>query len=390
MAFRAPINYINSHYIEKPERNEEMEINLPRTDLVRELYFLQGIVERKSAIPILSNTLIEARAQEISFSATDLDLSLRSACAAQVTEEGSITINTKKLYEIARSLPEADVSIKLLPEYWIAIECGSVAFKLAGLPKQDFPALPQRGGAAAIEINGEALRDLAARTAFAVSGEDARYYLAGALLVLEEGAAALVSTDGHRLAYARRSSAYVGRASKRVLIPRKAVHEIGRLLEGSESIEFEESANHLLFTVGKRTLASKMVEGQFPSFENVISTKGDERVLISREALLTAIRRVSLVASDRTRSIRLTVGPGIVTVAAASPDLGEARETVAAEYDGVEVTIGFNAQYLLDFLLTAGTDRISIELKNAESQGVFRPAGDTPTDHCYIVMPMRL
>jgi DNA polymerase III subunit beta len=374
----------------RSERNEEMEILLPKADLVRELYFLQGIVERKSAIPILSNTLIEAHGQELSFSATDLDISLRSECPAHVVAEGAITVSTKKLYEIARSLPESDVTVKLLPDYWVAIESGSVVFKLAGLPKQDYPALPQRSGAAAIEIDGEALRDLTARTAFAISGEDARYYLAGALLVLEDGAAALVATDGHRLAYARRAGAHNSHVSKRVLIPRKAVHEIGRLLEAGDKLEFEESGNHLLFTVGKRTLASKMVEGQFPSFENVIATKGDKKVQISRELLLTATRRVSLVASDRTRSVRLTAGAGVVTLAAASAELGEARETVAAEYDGAEVTIGFNAQYLVDFLLTAGTETISIDLKNAESQGVFRPVGEAPTDHCYIVMPMRL
>jgi len=367
-----------------------MEITLPKTDLVRELYFLQGIVERKSAIPILSNTLIEARANEISFSATDLDISLRSECPAQVLAEGSITLNTKKLYEIARSLPDSDVSIKLLPDYWVAIECESVTFKLAGLPRQDYPALPQRSGATAIELTAEVLKDLTERTAFAISGEDARYYLAGALLVLEDEAAALVATDGHRLAYARRSQATTGRVSKRILIPRKAIHEIGRLIETGEAVLLEESGNHLLFTVGKRTLASKMVEGQFPSFENVIATKGDKKVRVSREMLLTAIRRVSLVASDRTRSVRLAVKPGAVTVAAASAELGEARETLVAEYDGVEVAIGFNAQYLLDFLLTAGTDQVAIDLKDAESQGVFRPVGDTPTDHCYVVMPMRL
>jgi DNA polymerase-3 subunit beta len=374
----------------RSERNEEMEILLPKADLVRELYFLQGVVERKSAIPILSNALIEARGQEISLSATDLDISLRSDSAARVMAEGSITVNAKKLYEIARSLPDADVTLKVLPEYWVALECGHVSFKLAGLPKQDYPALPQRSGSAAIEIPGEALKDLANRTSFAVSGEDARYFLAGALLVIEEGNLALVATDGHRLAYARREGLVAVKLNKRVLIPRKALHEVGRLLEAGGDVEFEEMGNHLLFSVGRRTLASKMVEGQFPSFENVIATKGDKLVQLARETLLAAIRRVSLVASERTRSIKLTASPGTVTISAASADLGEARETVSAEYDGDEVTIGFNAQYLLDFLLSAGTENISIDLRNAESQGVFRPVGDTPTDHRYVVMPMRL
>jgi DNA polymerase-3 subunit beta len=368
-----------------------MEIILPKGDLVKELYFLQGVVERKSAIPILSNALLEATGSDLCLSATDLDISLRSECAARVVTEGAITVNARKLYEIARSLPESDVHMTVLPDYWVTIESEHVSFKLAGLPREDFPALPQRRRSGEIEIAGEVLRDLTGRTAFAITGEDARYFLSGALLVVESGGVALVATDGHRLSYARREGACGNNSvAKRVLVPRKAVYEIGRLLEADETLSFEESGNHLLFTAGRRTLASKMIEGQFPSFENVVSARGDKVVQIAREPLLAAIRRVSLVASERTRSIRLAVSSGKITLSAASADLGEARETVPAEYEGDDVAIGFNAQYLLDFLLAAGTDRVSIELKNADSQGIFRPAGDLPTDHRYVVMPMRL
>ena len=201
-----------------------MEITVSKADLVRELQLVQGIVERKNSIPILSNVLADARGKEVRISATDLDVSLRTACPAEVASEGAITLGAKKLYEIARSLPESDVRLKVLPDAWAAIECERVNFKMAGLPREDFPALPEGKAKGGIEIPGEVLRDLIGRTAFAITAEDARYYLAGALLVLEPEAVSMVATDGHRLSYARRKAALKLSEPQRVLIPRKAIH----------------------------------------------------------------------------------------------------------------------------------------------------------------------
>ena len=367
-----------------------MEIVVRKGDLVKELSLVQGIVERKNSIPILSNVLAEARSGELRIAATDLDVSLRCGCAAQVVTEGAITLGAKKLYEIARSLPESEVRLKVLPDSWAAIECERVNFKMAGLPKEDFPALPESKPSRGIEIPGEVLRDLIARTAFAITAEDARYYLAGALLVLDKDGAAMVATDGHRLSYAHRKAALKLTDPVRVLIPRKAIHEIARLLETEDAATFQQVENHLVFVVGGRTLASKMIEGQFPAFEKVIALTGDKVVALERERLATAIRRVSLLSSERSRAVRLTLGPGKLDLAASSPDLGEARESLSADYQGASVEIGFNSQYLLDFLGVAGTDAVSLELKDQESQGMFRPQGDAATDYRYVVMPMRL
>jgi DNA polymerase III subunit beta len=367
-----------------------MEIVVRKGDLVKELSLVQGIVERKNSIPILSNVLAEARSGELRIAATDLDVSLRCGCAAQVVTEGAITLGAKKLYEIARSLPESEVRLKVLPDSWAAIECERVNFKMAGLPKEDFPALPESKPSRGIEIPGEVLRDLIARTAFAITAEDARYYLAGALLVLDKDGAAMVATDGHRLSYAHRKAALKLTDAVRVLIPRKAIHEIARLLETEDAATFQQVENHLVFVVGGRTLASKMIEGQFPAFEKVIALTGDKVVALERERLATAIRRVSLLSSERSRAVRLTLGPGKLDLAASSPDLGEARESLSADYQGASVEIGFNSQYLLDFLGVAGTDAVSLELKDQESQGMFRPQGDAATDYRYVVMPMRL
>jgi len=384
-----------SSFKEHPgEREEEvralMEITVRKNDLVRELHLVQGIVEKKNSIPILSNVLAEAKGKELRISATDLDVSLRCGCPAEVSREGAITLGAKKLYEIARSLPEADVKIKVLPDSWASIDCDRVTFKMAGLPKEDFPSLPDAKGKGGVDVPGEVLRELIARTAFAITAEDARYYLAGALMILDKDGVAMVATDGHRLSYAHRQSALKLTEAQRVLVPRKAIHELARLLEEEETVNFQQVENHLVFVVGGRTLASKMIEGQFPAFEKVIAVSGDKVVNLGREQLGTAIRRVSLLSSERSRAVKLSLNPDRLDLAASSPDLGEARESLAAEYKGDSVEIGFNAQYLLDFLGVAGTEAVRMELKDHESQGIFRPEGAAETDYRYVVMPMRL
>jgi DNA polymerase-3 subunit beta len=367
-----------------------MEITVRKNDLVRELQLVQGIVEKKNSIPILSNVLAEAKGKELRISATDLDVSLRCGCPAEVAADGAVTLAAKKLYEIARSLPEADVKIKVLPDAWASIECERVTFKMAGLPKEDFPSLPEARGKGGVEVPGEVLRALIARTAFAITAEDARYYLAGALMILDKDGVAMVATDGHRLSYAHRPSALKMSEPQRVLVPRKAIHELARLLEEEETVSFQQVENHLVFVVGGRTLASKMIEGQFPAFEKVIAVTGDKVVNLGREELGTAIRRVSLLSSERSRAVKLTLAADRLDLAASSPDLGEARESLPADYRGDAVEIGFNAQYLLDFLGVAGTEAVRMELKDHESQGVFRPQGAAETDYRYVVMPMRL
>jgi DNA polymerase-3 subunit beta len=367
-----------------------MEIIVRKNDLVRELHLVQGIVERKNSVPVLSNVLAEARDGEVRLAATDLDVSLRCGCLAQVVAEGAITLGAKKLYEIARSLPDADVRIKLLDDAWVSIDCERASFKMAGLPREDFPVLPEARLKKGIEVPGGVFRELISRTAFAITAEDARYYLAGALLVLDKEGAAMVATDGHRLSYAHKSAPLKGADSLRVLIPRKAVYELARLLEVEDAVTFQQVENHLLFSVGGRTLSSKTIEGQFPAFEKVIAVAGDKMIELDRERFAMAIRRVSLLASERSRAIRVTLASGKLELAASSPELGEARETIPVEYQGESVEIGFNAQYLLDFLGAVGTGTVGMEVKDAESQGMFRPRGDSGTDYRYVVMPMRL
>jgi DNA polymerase-3 subunit beta len=369
-----------------------MEILVRRSDLAKELHLVQGIVERKNSIPILSNVLAEARSGELRISATDLDVSLQCGCAAQVIEEGGVTLSAKKLYEIVRSLPESDVSLKLEKDAWTFIRCERSEFRMAGLPKEDFPTLPDGKSGRAIEIPASLLKALIQRTQFAITAEDARYYLAGALLVLDKDAVAMVATDGHRLAWAQRKGALKIAEPLRVLVPRKAITELGRLMDElgpDEVVTFQQGETHLVFSAGGRTLASKMVEAQFPAFEKVITVTGDKKVVLGREALLAAIRRVSLLSSERGRAVRVAVESGKLEVSASSPELGEAREALSIDYTGDGAEIGFNAQYLVEFLQAVGTDEIQLELKDAESQGMLKPVGEAEGEYRYVVMPMR-
>jgi DNA polymerase III subunit beta len=369
-----------------------MEIRVQRNELAKELQLVQGIVERKSSIPILSNVLCEARAGEVRIAATDLDVSLRCGCAAEVVEEGSVTLAAKKLYEIVRSLPENEVRLKLEGDAWARIRCERVEFRMAGLPREEFPSLPEGPGGRGIELPAALLRELVQRTAFAITAEDARYYLAGALLALDKDGAAMVATDGHRLAWAQRKATLKLDAPVRVLVPRKAISELARLIEeagAEESVAFHQGDGHLIFGIGGRTLASKQVEAQFPAFEKVIAVTGDKKVNVGREALQSAIRRVSLLSSDRGRAIKLGLDEGKLELQASSPEFGEARESLPVEYSGASVEIGFNAQYLLDFLGVVGGEQVAIELKDGESQGLLKPSAADAGEYRYVVMPMR-
>jgi DNA polymerase III subunit beta len=369
-----------------------MEILVQRNDLVKELQLVQGIVERKSSIPILSNVLVEARAGELRISATDLDVSLRSVCPAQVAEDGAVTLGAKKLYEIVRSLPESDVSVTVREDSWASVRCERIEFKVPGLPREDFPSLPEARAGRVVDIPVSVLRSLVVRTSFAITAEDARYYLAGALLVIDKAEAAMVATDGHRLAWAQRAASFKVTEPVRVLVPRKAITELARLIEEmgpEDTVGFQVGEGHLIFAAGGRTLASKVVEAQFPAYEKVVAVSGDKRVNVARERLHSAIRRVSLLSSERGRAVRLRLAAGGLEISASSPELGEARESLAVEYSGDDTEIGFNAQYILDFLAAVGTDEVCVEVKDAESQGLLRPVGDDGGEYRYVVMPMR-
>ena len=370
-----------------------MEFIAKKNELLRELALIQGIVERKHTIPILANVLMEATENSIELAATDLDVGLRCCFGATVGEPGALTLSAKKLYEIVRAVTDSEIRVKELENSWASIECGRSFFKMVGLGKAEFPSLAEPPADGFTTIPGAALRELINKTSFAITSDDNRYFLNGARLEFTDDDLRMVATDGHRLAYIalkRDNGAGGGNAS--VIVPKKTLLELLKILGDEEQpVDFAQGDNHLFFRLGERLLVSKRVDDQFPAYDKVIPEGNDKTVTCARDDLSGAIRRVSLLANERSRAVRFGIESGRVEVSSQSPELGEARESIDAGYEGEAIEIGFNGQYLLDFLNASDAAEVSFELKDDSSQGLLRPAGDDEgKDYRYVVMPMRL
>lgn len=374
-----------------------MEFAVNKSDLVRELGLSQGVVEKKTTIPILSNVLIEAHGDRIILTATDLELGIRCTCPAKVKKEGAGTIPARKLLDYTRLLPDAEVNVKFLENHWASITCGRSRTKMAGMSRESFPELPQMPEAIS-EIPVGLLSSMISRTSFAISMEESRFTLNGALLLLSGDGMAMVATDGHRLAYVESAMDMNGSAKSakgfRALIPKKAMGEIVKLADesGPESkVVFAGDENHLFFRFGERLLITRKLTGNFPDYERVLPKDNTNIAKLHKEEIRSAIERVSQFADERSRAIRVQFGQGEVRVFSSSVETGESEESVPTEYAGPDLEIGFNAQYLLDFLRAIGQDEVSFALKDQKSAGELRPASEEAKDHYrYVVMPMRI
>jgi DNA polymerase-3 subunit beta len=370
-----------------------MEQVARKADLVRELQFFQQIVERKNTIPILANVLLESNGNELTLLATDLEVALRSRCEAAVDKPGSVTLPAKKLYEVVRALPEADVRFATEKNgTGVKVSAERFESRMPTLPREDFPSLPESAGAAKSSIKGSVLREMVAKTQFAITGEDTRYYLNGALFVLRDESMTLVATDGHRLALvnAARDPVAKGAEEIKAILPRKTLSELARLLTDDVDIQYERGENHLFFEIGPRLLISRMIDGQFPAYEKVIPKANDKHIEFERDRLTSAVRRVAILSNERSRAVKFMIDNGKVEVTSSSPEFGEAREPLTVEYSGPPLTICFNAQYVQDFLGVVASDVVALELKDEVSQAVFKPVGADGYDYTYVIMPMRV
>jgi DNA polymerase-3 subunit beta len=424
-----------------------MEIRLKRNDFLGELIPMQGIVERKTTIPVLSHLLLNARAQggdgdQLHLAATDLDVSLTSRCEAEVRQTGAIAVQAKKLIEIIRSLSAQEVLLIQEEPRVLAIRAGSSRFKIHGLAADDFPTLPSPPAApeSRVEIPFADFRRMVAKVLFAVSAEESRFQLNGALVKVKDGALEIVATDGHRLALVEKreatlgasapggagsadsadsadsagsaGSAGSGRPESSVLVPRKALQELQRL-EGEGMMVFHRGEHHLSFGVGRRELICRILEGTFPDYERVIAKDNDKKVVFDRRILAEAVQRAALMTSDRARAVRLQFTSGQLVISAVNADLGEAVEEVACEYEGPEFRVGINPDYLSQFLTAVETDHVRLELKDENTQcvgyphdgaapgaaadgtpaGSAAPAGaalDAMARYLCVIMPMRI
>jgi DNA polymerase-3 subunit beta len=369
-----------------------MELVVRKTDLLKELALFQGIVERKNTIPILANVLIEAKGDQMRLAATDLEVGLRGSCPASIAKPGALTIPAKKFFEIVKELPETDIRIEEEKNGAVKVAADRFESRMQTLPKDDFPTLPDLAAGDGSLVNRALLREMVTKTQFAITGEDTRYFLNGALFVLRHDGMALVATDGHRLALVTAPREGDPKAEEqRTILPKKTLLELGRLLgDGDGDIRFARGESHIFFEIDGRLLVSRMIDGQFPAYERVIPKGNDKRIEFERDRFQSAIRRVALLSNERSRAVKFAIESGRVEIASHTPELGEAKEQLAVEYGGPAMTISFNAQYVLEFLNAVATDVVAIEFKDEVSQTVMRPVGATGYDYTYVVMPMRI
>ena len=372
-----------------------MEISVSKNDLLKELTATQGVVERKTTIPILSNFLFEAGGDKLSITATDLDLSLRTSCPAKVKKEGSCTIPARKLYDYVKLLGDGDISIKLLENHWVQIRSGRSNTKMVGMARANFPALPLFPAESALQLPAQVLRQLIGKTIFSISNEESRYTLNGALLVLKPESLTMVATDGHRLAHVEHNGTKLPVSGElKVLVPKKAMAELSTLLNSSDAqtVEFAKDESTLFFRIGGRLLTSRQLTGQFPNYEAVLPRENNKFVTVHCDELSAAIQRVAQFADERSNAIRMRVEKNELKVSSSNTETGESEDSIETVYTGDPMVIGFNSQYLLEFLKVVGAGDVRFEFKDAQTAGQLRPdeAADSEYRYRYIVMPMRI
>src|ERR1700704_1799132 len=374
-------------------KESNMQFVVSKQNLQKELGFVQGVVEKKNTIPVLSNILIESVGENtIRFTGTDLDVTIRCDMDAEdISTPGSICVQARKLFEIARLLPDAPVSFKKEDNDWVTVTCDKTRFKMVGVARDAFPEVPSFKSAPT-KISAGVIKAFVDRTIFAITQEESRYTLSGAKFILDDTGAKMVTTDGHRLAYVEKKGVTKnGNDAIDTLIPRKTLAELTKLTAGYEGdISLGMDGNHIFCEVGPRLLISRMLHGQFPNYEMVIPKNNDKSVEFDCALLNLAIRRVALMADERSHAIRFHLEPNQLVISAQNAEEGEASETVQAEYNGEETDIGFNAQYLQDFMSVASDGKIAFEFKDGNSQAQLRPVDAGDYDYKYIVMPMRI
>jgi DNA polymerase-3 subunit beta len=369
-----------------------MKLTITREQLQEGLVAVAASVPAKTTLPILSNILLEASKDGIRLSGTDLDISVSTTVSASVDQEGAITLPARKLVEIIRELPSAAIRITASGEQRVAIECGRSRFRLLGLPREEFPAFPSLKFEGGWRTSSKELQKLIGHVAFAASTEESRPILNGVLWELRPERMRMVATNGHRLARMDvPTSETQGASQADLIVPPKALEQIRRLFDTDETVEIARSENHLGFRTSSTQIFTRLIEGPYPNYEQVIPRENDKVATADKGALTSALRRMSIVASDQTHRIRMAFANGSCKLSVQTPDLGEAQEEVNVSYEGDPLEIGFNAAYLLEILKYIPTDEVRMTFKAPERAATCEPVGwDDPASYLALVMPLRL
>ncbi len=368
-----------------------MEFKIEADQLKRALQRAQGIVERKTTMPILANVLINAQKTGVSVTAFDLDIGVVSEHPAEVLKPGAVTVSAKYLHDIVASAPDATLTLKRLSNNYVEITSGTANFKIVGMAPEEYPKFPKEESAGLVKVNGALILEMIKKTQFAISTDETRYILNGVFFEPREGGKTrMVATDGHRLALVEREMEGDFGLKSGVIVPRKGLFELRRLLDEAPEAEcfLGFADNSALFKKTGLTMVMRLIDGQFPEYQRVIPKEGEKQVALPRIRFLEGLRRIALLSADKSNAVKVRLSDNLLRITSHNPDLGEAKDDIDCTYRGPELTVGFNARYLTDVLSVLDTDEVVFELGDEHSPGVLHAPGDK--SYTAVVMPMRV
>jgi DNA polymerase III subunit beta len=375
-----------------------MDFEIDKREFLKGLGLMQSVAGRRTTLPILSHILLEWEKDSLYLTGTDLETGIREELTAKIHQGGKASVSAKKIFEIVRELPEETIHIKKKENQWITIQCGKSVFNLAGLDPEEFPALPTYSDESFSQVSMYLMKEMIEKTVFAASNEESRYHLNGILISQSKKGGTeilrMVATDGHRLSLFDRESQMIKGIEKGIIIPKKGVLEIKKIMgdrDGGEDMKVYFDQTHGFFKMGKSLMVIRLIDGEFPEYEQVIPKGNDKRVLMEKEKMYASLRRVSTMASERVEGIKFSVKKNFVELSSYHQDFGDAKEEVEVSYEGPSLEIGFNARYLMEALSVMDTEDVVMELKDEGSPGILKPQSVTePSNQLCIIMPMRI
>jgi DNA polymerase-3 subunit beta len=375
-----------------------MDFEIDKREFVKGLGLMQSVAGRRTTLPILSHILLEWEKDSLCLTGTDLETGIREELTARIHQGGKASVSAKKIFEIVKELPEETIHIKKKENQWITIQCGKSVFNLAGLDPEEFPSLPTYSDESFSEVSTHLLKEMIEKTVFAASNEESRYHLNGILISQskkgEREILRMVATDGHRLSLLDRESQMIRGVENGIIIPKKGVLEIKKIMgdrDGAEEMKVYFDQTHGFFKMGKSLMVIRLIDGEFPEYEQVIPKGNDKKVLMEKEKMYASLRRVSTMASERVEGIKFSVKKNLVELFSYHQDFGDAKEEVEVSYEGPSLEIGFNARYLMEALSVMDMEDVVMELKDEGSPGILKPQSVTePSNQLCIIMPMRI
>lgn len=363
-----------------------MKIDVSKTALLKSITSVQNAISLRSALPILSNILLETAKDGLSVVGTDLDIGIISTVPVNITTPGSITVPAKRFVDIIKELPDANISISIKKNNMVHITCENAQFKIMGIPKDEFPKLPEFKDKDTIKLSQSLFKSMLNMTAFAMSRDETRYILNGVYMVIKKNFLRMVATDGRRLALIEREIELEKSIEKNLIIPAKAIQELIRNLKDEGDIRIAFGGNQVMFDLGDPVIISRLIEGEFPNYEQVIPKEAKDKVVVDRAGLLLATKRVGLLTTQDSQAVKLDIEKDKMVISKNSPDIGEATEEIAVNYSGSPLSIGFNPNYIIDVLKNLNEQTVGFELQDPEKPGVIR----TKEKYVYVVLPMQL